>query len=207
MSKIITAIERQKRHPQRYSLFLDGEFVCGLDEEIVLGLKLKTGQEVEEAELRRIIFREEVRKAKDYALRLLTYRPRSRMEIKNRLKKNYDEKVAEEVIRKLQELNFLDDSQFARSWVESRLLNRPRGQRLLEQELRQKGIDKEIIEEIIQDTFDKYNEEELALASAKKRLKSYSRLDKLTGKRRLYGYLGRRGFSPDTISQVLKKLF
>lgn len=208
MRKVITAIEKQKRLPKRRSLFLDGKFVCGLDEEIVLDLKLKVGQEIDEAEVSQAIFKEEVRKAKDYALNLLTYRPRSCQEIRDKLKgKNYDEEVVEEVIGQLRELNFLDDSQFAHSWAESRLLNKPMGRRLLEQELRQKGIDRGIIEEVSQSTFDKHNEEGLALALARKRLKSYLKVDELTRKRRLYSYLGRRGFSSETISQVLQELF
>ncbi|MCD5401051.1 RecX family transcriptional regulator [candidate division NPL-UPA2 bacterium] len=207
MKKVITALERQGRHPRRRSLFLEGKFICGLDEEIVRSLKLKVGQEIDEAEVSQAIFKEEVRKAKDYALNLLTYRPRSCQEIRDKLKgKNYDEKVGEEVINQLQELNFLDDSQFARSWAESRLLNKPMGRRLLEQELRQKGIAGEIIEGVSRSTFDKHNEEELALALAKKRLKSYLKLDELTRKRRLYSYLGRRGFSPEIISQVLEQI-
>ena len=161
-----------------------------------------------EAEVSQAVFREEIRKAKDYALNLLAYRPHSCQEMRDRLKKkNYGEKVAEEIIGQLQGLNFLNDSQFAHDWVESRLLNKPRGRRLLEQELREKGIDAGIIERVCQAAFDKHNEEELALALAKKRLKSYLKVDKLTGKRRLYSYLGRRGFSADTISQVLQELF
>ncbi len=208
VKKVITAIERQKHHPKRCSLFLDGEFVCGLDEEIILGLRLKVGQEIDEVEVNRAIFKEEVRKAKNYALTLLTYRSRSCWELRDRLKKkDYDEKVVEEVIGQLQEMKFLDDNRFARSWAESRSLNKPIGRRLLERELQRKGIDKDIIEEVSRATFDKYNEEQLALALAKKRLKSYSKADELTRRRRLYGYLGRRGFSPDVISQVLKELF
>ena len=162
---------------------------------------------IDEVGINQAVFKEKVKKAKDYAFNLLTYRPRSCREIRDKLKgKNYPEQVGEEVIRQLRELNFLDDSQFARSWAESRLLNKPRGRRLLEQELRQKGIDEKIIEEVSQSTFDKHSEEELALALARKRLKSYLKLDELTRKRRLFSYLGRRGFSPETISQVLEQL-
>ena len=152
--------------------------------------------------------KDKVRKARDYALNLLTYRPRSCQEIRNKLKgRDYDEKVVEEVINRLRELDLLDDTRFAYSWAESRLLNKPMGRRLLEQELRRKGIGKEIIEEVSRHTFDKHDEEELAFALAEKRLKTCLKADKQTRKRRLYSYLGRRGFPPDVISQVLQKLF
>ena len=177
-------------------------FIC-----VHLWFILYRTMKIDEVGISQAIFKEKVRKAKDYAFNLLTYRPRSCWEIRDKLKrKHYPGQVGEEVIRQLQELSLLDDHQFARSWAESRLLNKPRGQRLLEQELRQKGIDEKIIEEVSQATFDKHSEEELALALAGKRLKSYPKLDKLTRKRRLSGYLGRRGFSSETISYVIEQI-
>ncbi|MCD5390288.1 RecX family transcriptional regulator [candidate division NPL-UPA2 bacterium] len=206
MSKI-TAIERQRRRPGRRSLFIDGSFLCGVDEEIVLKLNLEVGQEVNQAQIRRIIFKEEARKAKDYALNLLSFRPRSTREVRDRLKrKDYDEKVIEEAVENLKRIGLINDEEFARSWAQSRMQSKPMGRRLLEQELRQKGIDKEIIEVASEATYGQHDEETLALTLAKKKLKSYRGLDDLTIKRRLYGYLGRRGFSPETISEVLEKI-
>ncbi len=207
MSPKITVIERQKRRSRRRSLFIDGNFVCGVDQEIVLKLNLEVGQEVDEAQIRRIIFKEEGRKAKDYALNLLSFRPRSTKEVRDRLKrKDYDEKVIEEVVENLGRIGLLNDEEFARSWAQSRMQGKPMGRRLLEQELRQKGIDKEIIEAVSETTYGQHHEETLALTLAKKKLKSYHGLDDLTIKRRLYSYLGRRGFSPETISEVLEKI-
>jgi len=169
---------------------------------------LKVGWEIKEEKLSRAIFNEQVRKARDYALNLLTYRPRSCQEIRDKLKgKNYNEKVVEAVIARLRKLNLLDDKQFARLWVESRLLNKPMGRRLLEQELRQKGIEPEIIEKVSESAYREQAEEEIALELARKRLKRYGNPGDFAVKRRLYGYLGRRGFPPDIISQVLEKLF
>ncbi|MCK4325618.1 RecX family transcriptional regulator [bacterium] len=203
----ITAIERQKHRPRRRSLFIDDSFVCGVDEEIVLKLNLEVGQEVDEEKITRIIFKEEARKAKDYALNLLSFRPRSSKEVRDRLKrKDYDEKVIEEAVENLGRIGLLSDEEFARSWAQSRMQGKPMGRKLLEQELRQKGIDKEIIEKISEATYSQHDEETLALTLAKKKLKGYRDLDDLTIKRRLYSYLGRRGFSPDTISEVLEKI-
>ena len=169
---------------------------------------MKVGEEVEEERVSRATFNKKVRKARDYALNLLTYRPRSCQEIRNKLRgKNCPEEVMEEVIGQLRELNLLDDKQFARLWAESRLLNKPMGRRLLEQELRQKGIKSEIIEKASESAYSEQGEEEIAWDLARKRLKKYSNLDSFTIKRRLFGYLGRRGFSPDIISGVLEKLF
>ncbi len=80
------------------------------------------------------------------------------------------------------------------------------GRYRLEQELIQKGIDKELIEK----TLSNYREEEeIELAkelTQRKLTRSYQNLDKITTKRRLYGFLQRRGFSYDIIQEVMKEL-
>ena len=148
-----------------------------------------------------------VKRAKDYAFKLLSYRPRSIKEIEGRLKKkDYSSKVILEVIKTLKRLKFLNDKEFARMWVESRIKTRPMGRYRVEQELIQKGIDRDLIEKNLSD----YREEEeikLAKELAQRKLKkSYRNLDEVTTKRRLYGFLQRRGFSYDTIQEVLRKL-
>ncbi|HEA47221.1 MAG TPA: regulatory protein RecX [bacterium] len=144
-------------------------------------------------------------KAKDQAFKLLSYRPRSIKEIEDRLKKkDYSSRVISEVTKNLKRLKFLDDREFARMWVENRIRTKPMGRYRLYQELIQKGIDRELIEK----TLGNYQEEEeieLAKELIRRKLKrSYQNLDEVTTKRRLYGFLQRRGFSYDTIQEVLK---
>ncbi len=207
MKSKITDIKPQKRRSKRRSIFINNEFLCGVDEEIVAVLGLKVGQEVAKRKIEEILYKEEVKKAKDYAFKLLSYRPRSIKEIRNRLKKkDYSSKVILEVVKSLKRLKFLNDKEFARMWVESRIKTRPMGRYRLQQELIQKGIDRDLIEE----TLSSYREEEeieLAKELAQRKLKrSYQNLDEVTTKRRLYGFLQRRGFSYDTIQEVMKEL-
>jgi len=145
--------------------------------------------------------------AKDYAFKLLSYRPRSIEEIRDRLKKkDYSSRVISEVVKDLKRLKFLNDKEFARMWVENRIRTRPMGRYRLYQELIQKGIDRELIEK----TLSNYREEEeikLARELAQRKLKrSYRNLNQVTTKRRLYGFLQRRGFSYDTIQEAIKEL-
>ncbi len=207
MKSKITDIRPQKKCPKRRSIFVNNEFLCGVDEEIVVILGLKLGQEVDKKKIKEILHKEEIKRAKDYAFKLLSYRPRSIKEIQDRLKKkDYSSKVILEVIKSLKKLKFLNDKEFARMWVESRIKTRPMGRYRLYQELIQKGIDRDLIEKTLSD----YREEEeieLAKELARKKLKrSYRNLDEVTTKRRLYGFLQRRGFSYDTIQEVLRKL-
>ena len=148
-----------------------------------------------------------VKKAKDYAFKLLSYRPRSIKEIRNRLKKkDYSSKVILEVIKNLKRLKFLNDKEFAKMWMENRIRTRPMGRYRLKQELIQKGIDRDLIEK----TLSNYREEEeieLARELTQRKLRrSYCSLNRLTAQRRLYGFLQRRGFSYDTIQEVMKEL-
>lgn len=157
--------------------------------------------------MKNISYKEEVKRAKDYAFKLLSYRPRSIKEIRDRLKKkDYSSKVILEVIKSLKRLKFLNDKEFAQMWVESRIKTRPMGRYRLQQELIQKGIDRDLIEK----TLSSYREEgeiKLARELAQRKLgRSYQNLDKITTKRRLYGFLQRRGFSYDTIQEVMKEV-
>jgi len=203
----ITDIRPQKKSSKRRSIFVNNEFLCGVDEEIVVILGLKVNQEVDKRKIKEVLHKEEIKRAKDYAFKLLSYRPRSIKEIWNRLKKkDYSSKVILEVIKSLKRLKFLNDREFARMWVESRIKTRPMGRHRLEQELNQKGIDRDLIEKTLSD-YEEEEEIELAKELTQRKLKrSYRNLDEVTTKRRLYSFLQRRGFSYDIIQEVLRKL-
>ena len=95
-----------------------------------------------------------------YAFRLLKYRLRSEYELRQRLKKRgFPESVISETLLFLKDKGLVDDSEFARIWVESRI-KRPLGIYRLKQELRTKGIDRGLIDEVIKRVGSRYNEEE-----------------------------------------------
>jgi regulatory protein len=144
--------------------------------------------------------------AKISAFRLLKFRSRSEKEITSRLKKKgFSPKIIEEVIRYLKGLDLIDDFQFALSWVNSRI-NRPLGLRRLTFELAQKGVDKDIINKVIDKTKEKYDEYEIVKTLAQAKFKKSSGLDIFKAKRKVYAYLLRRGFSQETISEVVQNL-
>ena len=101
--------------------------------------------------------------------------------------------------------HYVDDADFARYWVENREANRPRGRRLLEQELRHKGVDREIVRTAIDAA--EPDEFAAALDLAHGKLRSYANLDPQVARRRLAGFLGRRGYGFDVIGPVLQRVF
>jgi regulatory protein len=144
-------------------------------------------------------------KARDYAFLLLKFRLRSEDELVQRLKlKKIPAETIKEVISFLKEKKFIDDNVFAKAWINSRL-KRPLGLRRIKQELRQKGVDKEIIEEQTAKVED-YTEGKIVLDLAKGRLNRLKGIDQVSAKRRVYAFLLRRGFSPEVVIDTLNQL-
>lgn len=142
------------------------------------------------------------------ALRFLSFRPRSEKEVKDNLKKKKSsDLIISQVIKKLKEQKFLDDLEFAKWWIEQRTVVRPTGLRLIKIELQRKGIDKELIDELLQSS-EYLEENELSQAKklVQKKLKRYKNLPREKIYRRLGSFLGRRGFDYDTIKDVLKEM-
>lgn len=147
---------------------------------------------------------ERLAKAKTYAYRLLSYRSRSCRELRERLRrKRFSKKIIDRIVKDLEELNFVNDREFSKTFVETRSSTNPCGRRLIEQELRKKGIDEEIIRDICEEAFNRDKEYELASSLALRRLSRYKNIDERTKWKRLYGHLARRGFPLETVREVL----
>jgi regulatory protein len=144
--------------------------------------------------------------ARAYAFLLLKYRQRSEKEISERLrKKKYPEEIIKETLDFLREKKFIDDAVFARVWIRERLA-RAIGPRRLFQELKLKGIDKQVIENNLGEAKEYYSETETIRGLAERRFNSFKDLDPQAAKRRVYAYLLRRGFSPDAVIDTLNQL-
>jgi regulatory protein len=147
-----------------------------------------------------------LKKAKNYAFLLLKFRTRSEKEIYQRLKKKkFNEEIIKKTISFLKDKNFIDDDYFAKAWIESRL-RRPLGLRRIKEELRLKGIDKEIIDCQIEKVKEGYLEEDIVLKLAKTRLSKLKGIEPQKAKSRIFSFLLRRGFSPQIVIDVINQL-
>ena len=147
----------------------------------------------------------------------LKFRQRSVKEMRDYLKKkfrgtgsasgrkNESDEVIERVITKLTEEKFLNDRAFAREWIESRARFRPKGRRIVEMELRQKGIPKEIIDEVRQEesSEDVPDETEQLRRLVEQRIAKYEGMTRHEIYQKLGAYLGRRGFSWEQIKRSI----
>ena len=138
------------------------------------------------------------------ALNFLSYRPRSVKEVRDNLKKHKtDPDVIEEVLERLKRGKLVDDANFAQIWVENRSEFRPRGRRALRMEMYKKGISDEIIE----DTLEDLDEDQLAYRAAVKQARKYKGLDWQDFRKKMNGFLARRGFPYPVIKPVTEQVW
>ena len=137
-----------------------------------------------------------------FSLRFLSYRPRSIKEVRESLaKKKAPPEVIEKIIALLIQQKFLDDEEFARAWIDSRLRSRPKALSVLKQELSQKGITRDIIDNVIPDR--KVTDSESIKPLIEKAQRKYAGLEPRERKQKIASYLGRRGYSWDTIAPAI----
>ena len=199
---IISAIEKQKRRPRVNVYGDEGRFAFALALHLAQDAGLHTGMELSEAQVGALQEADAQHSAYDAALRLLSYRPRSEKEMRRRLaRRGIDLRHIGETVRRLKERGYLDDEAFARFWTESREATSPRGRRLIVQELRAQGVDAETAAAATASVAD----EEAAYRAAGRRLNAFRGLDYETFRRRLGGFLVRRGFSYEVARRTMDR--
>ena len=151
---------------------------------------------------------EENAKAFNCAVNILSFKRRSIKEVISKLKqKGYENKSIEYAISKLSEYKYVDDYAFAKAFIKDRQCFKKSGKGLIKQELFRKGVDKEIVEQLLIENVDEQDEYQRALELAKKKARSFSSGDTRNTKyRKLMGLLSRKGFSFDIISAVMKEV-
>jgi regulatory protein len=139
----------------------------------------------------------------NFALRFLSYRPRSEKEIRDKLRtKQIGPQIIEKIIFKLKEKKFINDEEFARMWIENRNRFKPRSMRLIKLELKQKGISRDLIEKLV-DNSSEDDDLKQAKKLAEKKIDKFRKLSKQEIYQKLGRYLAAKGFSWDTIKKAI----
>jgi len=143
------------------------------------------------------------------ALFFLKFRPRTEKEVYDYLLKkikstHYSTNDVEKVIEKLKEMDLLDDKKFIEEYVSFYSKNNPKSKKVLTLELLRKGVDKDLIDEYF--LKNQLDEEELAFLLLKKRFPRWALIDKRKRLKKAFDFLGRRGFSFETVKKVIEKL-
>ena len=227
MKQKITDIQASPELPSHQQLFLDSAPFVVIHASLVEKFGLRIGLEIEAEIIEKIIAADEVMRAKNYALRLLreekdnnttanepedsrltlkrkTY---TKSEIERQLQREgFSSDAIETSIEELIRSGHIRDRKYAENWIVRRQKSNPRGKTLLKRELVDKGIDRETAERVIA-TVETEDETKVALEIAQKRAKQYKRLPTHVAKRRLHGFLARRGFGSDIVRHVLEQIF
>jgi len=200
--KKITAIEVQKKNPNRVNIHLDGEFAFGLAK--ITAAWLRVGQELDEKKIEQLQAEDARERALQQALLFLSYRARSESEIRQNLRKHEIlETVIEETIGRLRRDGLANDDQFASAWVENRSTFRPRSRRMMALELRQKGLDDESMKSALKDVDDNA----LAYEAAQKRAPRFKSLEWSEFRKKLSDFLARRGFPYSVVAPVVLRIW
>lgn len=204
----ITALRTQANDSQRVNVFVDGAFAIGVSLNTIAKEGLYIGKALSAEDYARVEKAEGVDKALQAALRFLEQRPRSIAEVRERLRrKDLAPDIIEAVVARLKALELVDDGAFARFWVENRQASRPRGASALRDELRRKGVDRAVVDAVLDDELTG-DEATRALALARTVVRKYAGApDRATFARRIGGYLQRRGFGFDTIRPIVDQLW
>ncbi|HVZ67162.1 MAG TPA: regulatory protein RecX [Patescibacteria group bacterium] len=138
----------------------------------------------------------------NYGIKYLSYRNRSTKEVNDYLeKKNFEENTINIALKKLIDMKFLNDEEFARLWIESRQKYKGKSKLVLRQELKQKGINSGLIDSLLNDSEDDY---ETAKKLFEKKKRTLGNLPPEEFKKKMGGFLQRRGFSYDVIIKLIK---
>ncbi|MDB5080734.1 MAG: Regulatory protein RecX [Chloroflexi bacterium] len=220
----ITLVEYQKTHPDRVNIHIEEEYAFSVTAILAAERKLKAGlyltaeaaDEIQNADL--------YNRGLAAGLQMLAMRPRSEAELRDYLRRRYPDATAETLTRvldRLKELNYLNDTSFAKFWVENRLAFAPRGRNLLKQELMKKRVARDIIDTVIQEHLEALQEEAdedgndsnqtveetQALELARKKAHSYAAEAWPGFYRKLGSFLQRRGYNYDITGKITKQVW
>lgn len=200
----ITKIETQKKNKNRVSIFIDEKFAFGIYYQTLIKYDLSVGLVVDETLKNEIIIVDEYNKALNDALHYLSYRNRTKFEVREKLKeKEYAGITIDKVIDELVNLNYVDDHAFAKEYIGFKI--KKMGKRKIRYKLESMGIDSLIIDQELME-YSNDDEYTAAYALASKKNDAYNNISYQKRYNRLSGLLNRRGFSYSVAKEVLSEI-
>jgi regulatory protein len=204
MAGRITRLAFQKHAADRVNVYLDGRYAFALP--ALDAARLRVGEYLDDAAIARLQAQDEHQKAYDRAVHFLRFRPRSMAEVRrNLLAAGLAAELVEATLARLAEQGHVDDTEFARFWVENRQQFRPKGSQALRGELRQRGVDSETVEAALADLDPAASAYEAAHPRAV-RLAALAQTDPAAFRRKLGDFLLRRGFDYEVVKEIVAQL-
>lgn len=204
---VITKISEQRRRPNRRNVHLDGAFAFGVNLNVVARFRLREGMSLSLEEVAEIERGEVRQEAFDQATRLLGQRLHSRAELHRKLtRREYGERIVEDVLSNLERLGYIDDKRFATAKALSAAQHKHHGKRRAAVELIKAGVKGETARRAIEDVYEAHDSMAVARQLAAKKAPSLRKLDPIVARRRLAGMLLRRGFTYEDVRPVIDEV-
>lgn len=201
MDTIVTKLEVQKKNKKRVNIYLDDDYAFSLS--IIAAASLHKGQKLSFDKISELKEEDELSRAYNVSIRHLGPRARSIAEMKAHLSgKDFSSQTVSTIVDRLIREKYLNDTEFARQWIESRSRFNPKGTWVLKQELLQKGISDDIIEASLLE----HDDTEAAWRSVRKKLDHWKTLDRNAFKKKIYTFLSNRGFSYETTLDIVSRI-
>lgn len=200
---MITALRVNARKKQ-VSVFIDGSFSFAVGRETAAAARLESGQHLSAEQIEKLRQSDIFQSCLGAALNYLGYRPRSEAEVRKRLRRRgFNDEVVDKVVVGLKGRRLIDDVAFAQYWMDNRISFRPRSRKLIQLELRQKGVAVETVDSVLENLDDG----NVAYEAGFKKARALSSADYSEFRSRLSSHLRRRGFDYDTISSIVMRLW
>ncbi|MDR4887587.1 recombination regulator RecX [Fredinandcohnia sp. QZ13] len=208
---IIAKITTQKKNTERFNIYLDygngkgEEYAFSVDQDILISFQLKKGMELDDLDITEIQFEDEVKKAFNLALNFLSYRMRSRKEVIDYLKKKeVDDPIIPDVMHKLAEYKYVNDTEFAKAYVQTQINTTSKGPEVIKQELFEKGIDPDIVTKSLE-LFSKDEQIEKSIKLIIKTIPKNNKASERQTKQKLEQTLQRKGYPWDVIQIAMEE--
>ncbi len=194
----ITSIKQQAKNPERVSVFVDGKYSFSLSLDELVTQKIKKDEELSKADVKRLKKISADGKLRGRALEWLLNRPHSTREFKDYMyRKKAEEDLTQQLIDEFSERGYLDNAKFA-SWFVELQARRAKSNPAIKAELFKKGISREVVEQVIEQSEDDETKRLQALISKKIKSSRYK-----NDKTKLMQYLTSQGFSYSQVKEAL----
>lgn len=206
----IVRITTQKNNKERFNIYIDQgkgeEYGFSVDQDVFIEYQLRKGKAYNENELEEIFFNDNIKKAYNMSLNYLSYRMRAEKEVHDYLiSKSYSEEIANLVLKKLRNHHYVNDLEFAKAFVRSRIQSTTKGPIIIRQELQMKGLSDYHIQEGLKE-FPEEKQLEMAIHFGEKKIKQKQTLSEFQRKQKIGQALISKGFSHPIVQTALSEL-
>lgn len=194
----ITAIEPRRKGLS--ALYIDGEFAINIDSEVLLSDHIDIGNSIDDETLHELIHKSDVKRCKNKALYLIEFRDHTKKELIDKLKKTFPENIVLDTADHLEELGLINDESYAKRYTNDLINLKKLSRRGVKQKLYEKGIDKYLIEDILEDIDINEKEQIRKLIESK----YYKIISDEKGYNRAFNALVRKGYDYNDIKSVMR---